>query len=409
MSDATTTTAQNTNVTAQATRVIHFSQLYGSMQVYLECNCGDIYQNYMDGYVGCYPDYSQAQTSSNEKARIKPILVQSDTLNEIKNATWAINNTALEFWSTPDTDDATLYPCSTAGYTQIFGLRKTADGEYLEIRDNFAQALLGQSAMLHCFVTIRNSTSGVNVMTVKASIPMILRQISGNEYSIHIVPGDQKELGIQANQNIKQLFCDPKVSISKGVAPVTSLTNMKVVWEYFTDGAWQPVPTQVYDKTNANPLDVTTPQMKAANDDLSIIVPCGAVNSQLLIRAKLYNTATPTVNSVPVATDTATIYDNSDLIYISPNPNREEMFQIGNSLMEAPIVYTPAVMKGETPITSNYTFKFTLFGSAGEKMPVGYEGVYDASKGTYTIRKEDAIQANCTMTLTIEATLKAAA
>lgn len=394
---------------AQATRVIHFTKLYGSLQLYLECNCGDVAQDYMDGWLGFNPDFSKWTTGTGGvRARVTPKLLQSAGDNELTNPVWKIGNVTLAFKSANVTGDPDLFDCDTTGFSGIFARRVFRDassniiGECLEITGNFAQALQGQSTILYCTVDIEND--GEFVMKAQANLPVTVRKVTGNDWSVHIVPGGGKELGIQAEADRMQLLCYPEAAISKGVKAVTSDTGILVVWDYYGASGWTPVPATVF-ASGTDPDTVKTPLMKESGKWRSIVVPCGAVNSQLLVRASLYDTETPAPDAVPVATDTATIYDNSDTVYIDPNPNREEAFQIGNAEMEKDVVYAPKVMKGEgNDVTASYDFEFTLLGSAGEEMKNA--GVFNQTAGTFTISKDDALQAGCDMTLVIRATHK---
>lgn len=384
---------------AQATRVIRFSKLYGSNQLYLECSGGDLYQTYQEGFINLSPDYGQSNVT------VKPVLIASDSDIHISVTQWSIGNVDLTF--NESTGD-----CTTAGFAGIFKKEPASGGNpsYLKVVGNFAGALGYLSSILKCKATI--SDVSATIMTIDAALPVDIRKISGNGYDIHIMPGGGFPLSIMPDNAKANQRCEPIVAISQGATPIDDAgaqsRQLSVVWERYAQtvaengsvtSSWVTIDlTQPYG-TVSDPDTVKVPKAKVRGNWRQIVVPSGAVDSQLLIRATLKNNA-----GEILATDTATIYDNTDPYVIVPNPSRGEIFQIGNAELEADIEYEPQVWQGDRNETSKFDLSCTIQGSAGEVLPQGPSSITGLPPFKITLAM--AKQVNTELLVTIIAEMK---
>ena len=397
----------------QATRTIHFSQMYGSMQLILECNRGDLYQNYInnaDGTVTVSPDYYANGQPVTNSPRVKPILVASSgTGLSLGTVTWKIGTVTLNF----NMDATGQYkPCTTSGYTATFMLDSTS--KELVVIGNLVNALNKQSTVLNCETSVLEN--GVDITTLKSAIPVTIREVNANGYDIHIVPAQGSTLGIMQNSNPKLHYCKLTATVAQGATQLalSGLSNkgISIQWQMFvaSTGAWTDIALGTAYDTTATPSRVGVPKPSVANDWEEIVVPSGAVDSQLLVRANLILTtgSGSTAKKEVLATDTATIYDNTDELIISPNPDRDEEFVLGGTAEQSSaITYTPKVMQGDNDVTvsGGFTFSYQLLGSAGEVMNPAVTGT-----GTsFTVTPEQMKHAAGDVILLITATAAPAA
>lgn len=383
----------------QATRVIHFSQVYGSMQLYLECNKGDLYQNYIPGAGNTVtPTPSYHNLSAANQPRVKARFIQGGSaanqlyLDFIK---WFIGTTELQFGT------ASGGLCGAASpYSGIFALDDTT--KELVVTDDFVNALNKQSVMLFCEAKVMRGTE--EVTSLRASMPITIREINQNGYDIHIVPSQGSTIGIMQNDNTKLQFCKLTAAVSQGEKEIalTSLgtDGMSIKWQKYDPATsdWADIALTPAYETKQEPSTVKVPRPTTRNDWKEIAVPCGAVDSQLVIRAVLVKTtgSGSGATTETLAMDVATVYDNTDELIISPRPSRDEEFVLGGtSEQTSDIEYTPRVMQGDNDVTvsGGWQFSYKLLGSAGENLAPSVPDTSGTNQSSFKVKAAHFVQA----------------
>lgn len=309
---------------ASAIGQVILSQKGGVYMPSIQCNQGDLYQEFMGDSANptnISPDFTTLTPTLSfilTSSRVAEGLVVPSSMK------WSFNGVLLTFTNNVSTNTFNgetghfRFVPYQAGTTNYFGLR---------IVKNLVKASGAASCSIkgEATVTVGNTSDTVQYVY---SIP--ITKGVGNQKHVTIIAGDDKYFTLRD----KGQSCILKAVARMGADEIT--TGLTYKWYRLVNGAWALISGQ-------------TAQTLTVNNDM--------VDTTGLFKVEIFQ------NGTLIGQDTQTVMDASDPfdIILNPTPEDETIRESGDTVVYAPIL----VKRGSTTKFKDMTFFFVFMDSAG--------------------------------------------
>ena len=321
-----------------------FSRKAGVYMPMLQCDKGDLYQEYQGDplnptnitpdFATLLPILSYIITSSRvAEGLVKPNLVK-----------WFFNDTELTFGSN---NVSTNVFNGETGHFKFLPYQVGSRNYYaLQILKNLVKAAGAAPCTIKAEATVAVGNTSDKIQCVKG-IP--ITEGTSNAIRVTIQAGDNKYFTLQTNND----SCILQAIARIGSDEISSGLTYK--WYSLVNGLWSAISGQT-----AKALTVTNAMVDSVSQFKVDVMQNGTL----------------------IGSDVQTVTDASDPLDIIPNPNPEdETIEEGS---DGSVTYTPMLVKrGQTTKFKDMTFYFTFMDAAGVILNPGTSGTASAS-GTVT-------------------------
>lgn len=314
---------------ASAIGQVIFMQQAGVFMPMIQCNHGDLYQEYLgeaSDPTNIAPDFTTL------KPTLSFILTSSrvaDGLVTPSSVEWYFNGVKLEFSSSVSTNNF-------GGETGHFKwVDKASNGGYfgLQVIKNLVKASAGAACTIECqaVVSVGNVSDTIRFQT---SIP--ITKSVGNQKHVRITAGDNKYFTLVD----KDSSCILKAITRMGTDEITNGLTYK--WYKLINGAWTILTGQT-----SQTLTVTS----------------SMVDTTAMIKVEVYQSGSIIGQDVQSVMDASDPFD----IIVGAEPEDQTIRNVGDVVTLTPIL----VKRGSTTKYKDALFYFSLMDSAGVLLNVG--------------------------------------
>lgn len=282
---------------------------------------------------------------------------------------WWINDTELTFSETTGVSGG---PAAFSGLFEKIPANTNNDYPFggLRILGNLVTALGGVSGVLKCQVSFTDNQN--NTVTKIHTINIGCRMFSSDGYELEVYTDDSFVLTME----------DPtallRARMWKGAEKVfDSATSTAKTLRWYTYDATAGVEdwTEIAAATNGAGETVF-----AYNAQRELTVGRDGVPTFLTVRAAVFGSATETDITKAEATGTARVNDETDALYISPNPTPADgVLRAGETTPDG-VTFAPKTYDKDTKKeVTGVKYKFTCFSPAGTVLNNVTSGTYDSN------------------------------
>ena len=325
---------------ANCTGQIRYTPKFGVYQSILQCDKGDLFQEYSGDTSSpvVTPDFASMQP------KLSMIIISSRVAEGVvvpSSVKWYFNGTELTFTGNISTN---VFNGETGHFKIIPYQAGVNDYFSLQILKNLVVAGGFAASMIKCIATVAVSNTSD---TIQSTYPIAINKGVGNAKRITIIAGDNKFFTITT----KGGTCALKAMAYLGGVEITS--NLTYKWYKLVAGIWT--------------LTVWTSQLVDIADT--------EIDTAGVFKVEIYQ------NGVLIGSDTTTVMDASDPfdIILNPTPEDESISSQGDTVVYAPIL----VKRGSTTKYKDMLFYFAFMDSVGNVLNPSTANVA-AATGTCT-------------------------